>query len=200
MHKYTFDKNTNKMYKIKLLTKLLTLKVKINNYIYILKIKFMAKNQLFGGALILTGAATIYYGLFLDGTKLGKSNDKPSYTPLPTPPAILLNDDRTTFTGPTTTIPPTNGNTVNETPIDNSIKGYPMPNDINNLLPINNSIWVMTKPDISAFNQTGRSMFQVAVNLSNKTLSFIDNIGTVFTEQYNAVKDKLVLPDKKYLR
>jgi len=188
------------MYKIKLLTKLLTTKVKINNYIYILKIKYMANNQVLGGVLILSGAATIYYGLFIDGTSIGKSIGKPSYAPPVEPPVILLNDDRTTFTGPTTTIPPTNGNTVNETPIDNSIKGYPMPNDINNLLPINNIIWVMTKPDVSAFNQTGRSMFQVAVNLPNKTLSFIDNIGTVFTEQYNVVKSKLVLPDKKYLR
>lgn len=160
----------------------------------------MANNQLLGGFLLLSGATTIYYALFIKGVKLDKASETLTYAPVKAPD-ILLNDDRTTFTGPTTTIPPTNTNTTNETPIDNSIKGYPMPSDINMLQQIGGQVWIITKPDVSAFGEGGRAGFPVTVNFSEKTLVYKNNqSGVLNTEVYEAVKNKIVLSDKKYLK
>ena len=156
----------------------------------------MADNKVIGGMLMLSGAAIIYYVLFLRN----EEKPKPSYTQKAQTPDILLNDDRTTFVGATTIIPPTNSNTVNQQTIENSIKGYPMPDDINKLRSLSGVVMIMTKADVTAFGQGGRAMFPVVLDLIGKTLTYKNNANELITEQYDVVKSKLVVPDKKYLK
>ena len=111
-----------------------------------------------------------------------------------------MNDDRTTFVGPTTIIPPTYSNTVNQQTIENSIKGYPIPDDINKLQSISGIVMIMTKADVIAFGQGGKAMFAVTPNFIDKTLTYKNNANELITEQYDLVKSKLVIPDKKYLK
>jgi len=156
----------------------------------------MADNKVIGGILILSGAAVMYYVLFLRD----EESTKPSYTEKPQTPNILLNDDRTTFVGATTVIPPTNSNTVNQQLTENSIKGYPIPDDINKLQSISGVVMIMTKADVTAFGQGGKAMFPVIPNFVDKTMTYRNNANELITEQYDLIKSKLVIPDKKYLK
>lgn len=79
------------------------------------------------------------------------------------------------------------------------IRGYKMPDNINDLKPISNKILIATKPDTNVFNQEPRSAINVIVNKKDKTLSYSLNGTESFVEDYDKLKDSIVLTDKKYL-
>ena len=79
------------------------------------------------------------------------------------------------------------------------IRGYKMPDNIDDLKPISNKILIATKPDTNVFNQEPRSAINVIVNKKGKTLSYSLNGTESFVEDYDKLKDSIVLTDKKYL-
>ena len=79
------------------------------------------------------------------------------------------------------------------------IRGYKMPENIDDLKPISNKILIATKPDTKVFNQEPRSAINVIVNKKGKTLSYSSNDTESFVEDYDKLKDSIVLTDKKYL-
>ena len=79
------------------------------------------------------------------------------------------------------------------------IRGYKMPDNIDDLKPISNKILIATKPDTNVFNQEPRSAINVIVNKKGKTLSYSLNGTESFVEDYDKLKDSIVLMDKKYL-
>lgn len=79
------------------------------------------------------------------------------------------------------------------------IRGYKMPDNIDDLKPISNKILIATKPDTNVFNQEPRSAINVIVNKKGKTLSYSLNDTESFVEDYDKLKDSIVLTDKKYL-
>jgi hypothetical protein len=146
----------------------------------------MNKNQKIGTGLVIGGVAVVFYGLFLDSPfGFGKS-EKPEYSEY-VPAPILLNDDRTIFQG-------------DKTDPTDIVRGYELPTDINKLVPINGQIAILTKPKVSAFGEGGRSGFNVTVDFVNKKLSFKSNNGITKSEPYDAVRSKLAVADKKYLK
>jgi hypothetical protein len=74
-----------------------------------------------------------------------------------------------------------------------------MPDNIDDLKPISNKILIATKPDTNVFNQEPRSAINVIVNKKGKTLSYSSNGAESFVEDYDKLKDSIVLTDKKYL-
>lgn len=160
----------------------------------------MANNQLYGGILILAGSAIAYYGLFIEGTSIDKSEeDVDDIQPIEVP-SILLKDDRTTFTGPTETIPPTNTNTVNQANIGNGVKGYSMPRSMSDLKPISGIVMIITKPGTESFGEGAKTLLPVTPIYSDNTLIYKSHSGVLFKEEYEKVKSKIILPDKKYLK
>lgn len=146
----------------------------------------MNKNQKIGTGLIIGGIAVVYYGLFLDNAfGFGKS-EKPEYSEY-VPAPILLNDDRKVY----------QGNMSDPTDV---VRGYDFPKDINKLQPYNGKVSIITKPNVSAFGQGGRGGFDVTVDFANKKLSYKANDNKTYTENYDSVIPKIVLPDKKYLK
>ena len=79
------------------------------------------------------------------------------------------------------------------------IRGYKMPDNIDDLKPISNKVLIATKPDTNVFNQEPRSAINVIVNKKGKTLSYSLNGTGSFVEDYDKLKDSIVLTDKKYL-
>jgi len=153
---------------------------------FIIQFSFMDKNKKIGTGLIIGGIAVVYYGLFLDNAfGFGKS-EKPEYTEY-VPAPILLNDDRKVFQGSASD------------PTD-VIRGYDLPSDISKLAPINGQVAIATKPNTTAFGEGGRSGLNVTVNQNSKTLSFKRNDGTIKVEPYEAVRTKIVITDKKFLK
>jgi hypothetical protein len=146
----------------------------------------MDKNQKVGTALILGGVGVVFYGLFLENKNIFSSADKPEYSEY-VPAPILLNDDRKVY----------QGNPSDPTDI---IRGYDLPSDINKLLPTNSKILIATKPNVTAFGQGGRSAFDVTVDFANKKLSFKGNDNKIYSENYDSVKSKIVITDKKYIK
>lgn len=146
----------------------------------------MNKNKKIGTALVLGGVGVVFYGLFLENRSLFSSNAKPEYSEYQ-PDPILLNDDRNVY----------QGNPSDPTDV---IRGYDLPTDINKLLPINGKISILTKPNVSAFGQGGRAGFDVSVDFVNKKLSYKGNDNKTYTENYDSVRQKIALPDKKYLK
>ena len=80
------------------------------------------------------------------------------------------------------------------------VRGYDFPKDINKLQPYNGRISIITKPNVSAFGQGGRGLFEVTVDFVNKKLSYKGNDNKIYTENYDSVIPKIVLPDKKYIK
>jgi hypothetical protein len=146
----------------------------------------MNKNQKIGTGLVVGGVAVVFYGLFLDSAfGFGKAENA-EYSQY-VPAAILLNDDRTIFQG-------------DKTDPTDIVRGYELPADMNKLVPINGQVAILTKPKVSAFGEGGRSGFNVSVDFVNKKLSFKANNGTIKSEPYDAVRSKLAIADKKYLK
>jgi hypothetical protein len=146
----------------------------------------MNKNQKVGTALILGGVGVVFYGLFLENKNIFGSANKPEYSDY-VPAPILLNDDRNVY----------QGNPQDPTDI---VRGYDFPKDINKLQPYNGRISIITKPNVSAFGQGGRGLFEVTVDFVNKKLSYKGNDNKIYTENYDSVIPKIVLPDKKYIK
>ena len=146
----------------------------------------MNKNQKVGTALILGGVGVVFYGLFLENKNIFGSANKPEYSEY-VPAPILLNDDRKVY----------QGNPSDPTDI---VRGYDFPKDINKLQPYNGRISIITKPNVSAFGQGGRGLFDVTVDFVNKKLSYKGNDNKIYTENYDSVIPKIVLPDKKYIK
>ena len=146
----------------------------------------MNKNQKVGTALILGGVGVVFYGLFLENKNIFGSANKPEYSDY-VPAPILLNDDRNVY----------QGNPSDPTDI---VRGYDFPKDINKLQPYNGRISIITKPNVSAFGQGGRGLFEVTVDFVNKKLSYKGNDNKIYTENYDSVIPKIVLPDKKYIK
>ena len=146
----------------------------------------MNKNQKIGTALILGGVGVVFYGLFLENKNIFGSANKPEYSDY-VPAPILLNDDRNVY----------QGNPQDPTDI---VRGYDFPKDINKLQPYNGRISIITKPNVSAFGQGGRGLFEVTVDFVNKKLSYKGNDNKIYTENYDSVIPKIVLPDKKYIK
>jgi hypothetical protein len=146
----------------------------------------MNKNQKVGTALILGGVGVVFYGLFLENKNIFGSDNKPEYSDY-VPAPILLNDDRNVYQG-------------NPQDPSDSVRGYDFPKDINKLPPYNGRISIITKPNVSAFGQGGRGLFEVTVDFVNKKLSYKGNDNKIYTENYDSVIPKIVLPDKKYIK
>jgi len=146
----------------------------------------MNKNQKIGTALILGGVGVVFYGLFLENKNIFGSANKPEYSDY-VPAPILLNDDRNVY----------QGNPQDPTDI---VRGYDFPKDINKLQPYNGRISIITKPNVSAFGQGGRGLFEVTVDFVNNKLSYKGNDNKIYTENYDSVIPKIVLPDKKYIK
>jgi hypothetical protein len=79
------------------------------------------------------------------------------------------------------------------------IRGYKMPDNIDDLKPISNKILIATKPDTNVFNQEPRSAINVIVDKKRKTLSYSSKGTENLVEDYDKLKDSIVLTDKKYL-
>jgi hypothetical protein len=146
----------------------------------------MNKNQKIGTALILGGIGVTFYGLFIDGKNFLTAQEKPTYSE-PEKPEILLNDDRNIYQG-------------NPNDPTDFIRGYDMPSDINKLVPVNSKVFIATKPNVTAFGQGGRSAFDVTVDFANRKLSFKGNDNKTYSENYDSVKNKIVITDKKYIK
>lgn len=153
---------------------------------FIVQILSMNKNQKIGTGLILGGIAVVYYGLFLDNPFGFGKPEKPEYTEY-VPAAILLNDDRKVYQG-------------NPSDPTDAVRGYELPSDISKLIPINGKVAIITKPNVVAFGEGGRSGFNVSVDFVNKKLSFKANNGTIKTEPYETVRTKIVIADKKFIK
>ena len=82
---------------------------------------------------------------------------------------------------------------------NNYIRGYKMPDNIEDLKPISNEILIATKPDTNVFNQEPRSAINVIVDKKRKTLSYSSKGTENLVEDYDKLKDSIVLTDKKYL-
>ena len=137
-------------------------------------------------ALILGGVGVTFYGLFLDGKNIFGKQEGAEYSEY-VPAPILLNDDRKVF----------QGNPSDPTDV---VRGYDLPLDINKLLPVNSKVMIATKPNVSAFGQGGRSAFDVTVDFANKKLSFKGNDNKTYSENYDSVKNKIVITDKKFIK
>lgn len=142
----------------------------------------METNKKIGIGLVLLGGAILVYGFFFYKEK----SSEIEYAE-PVAPPILANDDRTVFQG-------------NPSDANDFVRGYVFPDKIEDLSPLNNQIFVITKPGIKVFSQEPRSGFYLKVNLENKTLSFTMNNGQTITEPYDKVKDAMVIADKKYIK
>lgn len=165
------------------------------------KTKIMTKKDILGNFLFVGGAIITYWSLFVRGTTLDRQEDLVYIEP--PKPDILVNDDRETYTGSSSTQSSTNATTDSgaiPNPTDNTVKGYPMPEDINKLNPIGNQIWIISKPDTKVFGQDPRGMFPLIVDFPGKQLVYKPNYGNFIAEKYIDVKDKIVLSDKKYLK
>jgi len=104
-------------------------------------------------------------------------------------PPVIENDDRETFQG--------------NNPVD-YIRGYAMPNSINDLIPnTNGQIYVATKPDTNVFGQEPRSGIFLEVDVANNELIYegsMDGQTKEISLKYDNVKDSIVLMDKKHLK
>jgi hypothetical protein len=146
----------------------------------------MSNNKKIGIALILGGVGVTFYGLFIDGKNILGIQESSEYLDY-TPPPILLNDDREVFQG-------------SQTDPNDFVRGYELPTDISKLLPINGKVSIITKPNVTAFGQGGRGMFNVSVDFAGRRLIYKQNDGIIKTEPYDTVRTKLVIADKKYIK
>ena len=74
-----------------------------------------------------------------------------------------------------------------------------MPNKISDLKPIKGEIFIATKPDTDVFGQKPRSGINLIVNVKDNTLMYKFNDNETWIDNYDSLKDKIVLMNKKYL-
>jgi len=136
-------------------------------------------------ALGILAGGYLLYALFLKGNVAFGQREYQGVLPVP-----VANDDRQTFRS-----------TVNPSE-DNYVRGYAMPSSINDLkYDSRNLLMIITKPDVTAFKQPGRGAFLVTFNPGANLLAYKnEHTGEVVTENYDAVKDKIVLMSKENLK
>ena len=139
-------------------------------------------NKVFRNIIIVSGIVLVarYFWKKIKASKKALDYQKPP---------VIENDDRETFQG--------------NNPVD-YIRGYEMPNSINDLITnTNGQIFVGTKPDTNVFGQEPRSAIFVEVDVANNELiyeSSMDGQTKEISLKYENVKDSIVLMDKKYLK
>jgi hypothetical protein len=85
---------------------------------------------------------------------------------------------------------------------ENCIKGFPMPNSIDDLIFSDNGlISIMTKPDSSSFGLPSKAM--VRVYRIGDDLVYngrINGVKSTYSENYYDIKNDIALPSNKYLK
>ena len=140
----------------------------------------MITNKNIGNIMVISGIGVLVYEFLLNDLSIKKDNTI-QYSPLPVNP-YALNDDRKTYYS-------------KDGDKSNYVKGYDLPEDIESLETINNTIMIMTLPDITLYDQPPRSGLDVQVNKQAKTIIYKGN-----SLNYNDLKGKIAIMDKKYIK
>lgn len=144
-----------------------------------------AKTKNILGISILLGGLVVSYVYMVKGNPFKRKSNESNTTP--------RDIDMT----------PYEGRTEYESMFGNeSVRGFPMPNNIDGLNFQNNKISVISKPDISdLFDGKIRPMSQFSlINAGNSDLGYRFRDGYVYLMKYEDLKDKIILTKKTYIK
>ena len=181
MHKYTLVKNNKNLTQNILLTWLSTKKFPI----FVQNIEIMAFNRDTIVKIMGFAAGGFLLYILFKGSKAYGQVEYAGSLPVP-----VVNDDRQTF------------RSVKNPSDDNYVRGYAMPSSINDLkYDSRNMMMIITKPDVTAFKQPPRAGISVKIDYpSNKLIYVIEHTGEIVIENYDDVKNKIVLMSKENLK